>query len=104
LYDNPNETGTDRLSSIGEYNSVSVAISIDIKAKYRLISIEKRIIIEDDIKKARDPSSVLFLILIVPYILPNIAAIVSDIIIINNEIAAIFSEKKKIINSEDKKT
>ncbi len=79
-------------------------MSIDIKAKYRLISFEKRIIIEDDMKKAKDPSSVLFLILIVPYILPNIAAKVSDIIIINNEITAIFTEKKKIIIREDKKT
>ena len=100
----PNAIGTDKLSSKGEYNSVSVAISTDIKAKYRLISFEKRIIIEDDMKKAKDPSSDLFLILIVPYILPDIAANVSDIIIINNEIAAIFSEKKKIIISEDKKT
>ena len=79
-------------------------MSIDIKAKYRLISFEKRIIIEDEMKKAKDPSSVLFLILIVPYILPYIAAKVSDIIIINNEITAIFSEKKKIIIEEDKKT
>ena len=104
MYDSPNESGTDKLSSIGEYNSVRVAINIDIKAKYRFISVEKRIIIEDDIKKARDPSSVLYLILIVPYILPNIAAKVSDIIIIDNEITAIFLEKKKVINSEDKKT
>ena len=94
MYEHPYEIGTDKLSSKGEYNSVNVAMSIDINAKNRLISIAKRIIIKDDMKKARDPSSVLFLILIVPYILPNIAANVSDITIINNEIAAIFSGKK----------
>ena len=104
MYVSPNAIGTDKLSSKGEYNSVSVAMNIDIKAKYRLISFEKRIIVDDDMKKAKDPSSVLFLILIVPYILPNIAAKVSDIIIINNEITAIFTEKKKIIIREDKKT
>ena len=104
MYVNPNAIGTDKLSSKGEYNSVNVAMSIDIKAKYRLISFEKRIIIEDEMKKARDPSSVLFLILMVPYILPIIAAKVSDIDIINNEIAAMFSEKKKIIIREDIKT
>jgi len=104
MYVSPNAIGTDKLSSKGEYNSVSVAISIDIKAKNRLISLERRIIIKDEMKKAKDPSSVLFLILIVPYILPNIAAKVSDIIIMNNEIAAIFSEKKEIIITEDIKT
>ena len=104
MYEYPNEIGTDKLSSKGEYNSVSVEISIDIKAKNRLMSLEKRIIVKDDMKKARDPSSVLFLILIAPYILPNIAAAVSDITIINNEIAAIFSGRKKIIISEDKNT
>ena len=104
MYEHAYEIGTDKLSSKGEYSSVNVAMSIDIKAKYRLISFEKRIIIEDEMKKAKDPSSVLFLILIVPYILPYIAAKVSDIIIINNEITAIFTEKKKIIIREDKKT
>ena len=104
MYVTPNAIGTDKLSSKGEYNSVSVAISIDIKAKNRFISLERRIIIKDEMKKAKDPSSVLFLILIVPYILPNIAAKVSDIIIMNSEIAAIFSEKKKIIIREDIKT
>ena len=86
MYEHPYEIGTDKLSSKGEYNSVNVAMIIDINAKYRLISIAKRIIVKDDMKKARDPSSVLFLILIVPYILPNKAATVSDITIINNEI------------------
>ena len=104
MYVSPNAIGTDKLSSKGEYSSVSVVMSIDIKANNRLISFERRIIIEDDMKKARDPSSVLFLILMVPYILPIIAAKVSDIDIINNEIAAIFSEKKKIIIREDIKT
>ena len=46
MYEHPYEIGTDKLSSKGEYNSVNVAMIIDINAKYRLISIAKRIIVK----------------------------------------------------------
>ena len=72
--------------------------------KYILTLLEKRIIIDDEMKKARDPSRVLLFIFIVPKILPNKAAKLSDIVIINNEINAILMGKKKIIIDEDKNT
>ena len=56
-----------------------VVISVDMTPKYILTLLEKRIIIDDDMKKARDPSRVLLFIFIVPYILPNKAAKLSDI-------------------------
>ena len=104
MYDRANVIGTDKLSSIGEYISTIVVISVDNIAKYRLIPDDKSIIIDDDMKKAKDPSRVLLFILIVPYFLPNKAAKVSDIVIINNERTAIFRGKKKIIINEDRKT
>ena len=55
-------------------------------------------------KNIKEPSSVLSLNFITPYLFPISAARVSDILIINNEHIAIPSLNKNIMMLDDKKT